>query len=64
MEMKDARGTYLYACSLEKGLLKEYKAEPDDLAQAYKLLVQAADMNVTDQLTVVYGSLCRFGLCT
>ena len=46
MEMNDPRGTYLYACSLEKGVLKDFKPEKEDLAQAYKLLNQAVEMNV------------------
>jgi TPR repeat protein len=46
MDMKDSRGTYLYAKSLEKGLLKNYKPDKEDLAQALKLLNQAAEMNV------------------
>jgi TPR repeat protein len=46
MDMKDPRGIYLYAKSLEKGLHKNYKPDKEDLAQAFRLLNQAADLNV------------------
>lgn len=46
MEKRDPRGMYLYAKSLEKGLLKDGEPEKEDLDRAFKLLIQAAEANV------------------